>query len=115
MASGSGWFLLVCLAGGGCRCNLWVWLVVVVVWRYIDFLILLIPTPLVNVLFCSSIPTFCSFFIFFILYQYRMYQLKLLTKQCISHLENSCNLQQLNLVTQQSQKHKWTEVVQKDP
>ena len=34
----------------------------VVVRRYIDFLILLIPTPLVSVLFCSSIPTFCSFF-----------------------------------------------------
>ena len=46
MASGSGW-------------NLWVWLVVIR--RYIDFLILLIPTPLVSVLFCSSIPTFCSF------------------------------------------------------
>ena len=27
----------------------------------IDFLILLIPTPLVFVLFCSSSPTFCSF------------------------------------------------------
>ena len=26
--------------------------------RYIDFIILLIPTPLVSVLFCSSIPTF---------------------------------------------------------
>ena len=40
----------------------------VVVRRYIDFLILLIPTPLVSVLFCSSIPTFCSFFkIFFVL------------------------------------------------
>ena len=49
MASGSGW-------------NLWVWLVGVVVRRYIDFLILLIPTPLVYVLFCSSIPTFCSCF-----------------------------------------------------
>ena len=49
VASGSGW-------------NLWVWLVGVVVRRYIDFLILLIPTPLVSVLFCSSIPTFCSFF-----------------------------------------------------
>ena len=59
MASGSGW-------------NLWVWLLGVVVRRYIDFLILLIPTPLVyyyyyylllllSVLFCSSIPTFCSF------------------------------------------------------
>ena len=32
----------------------------VVVRRYIDFLILPIPT-LVSVLFCSSIPTFCSF------------------------------------------------------
>ena len=56
VASGSGW-------------NLWVWLLGVVVRRYIHFLILLIPTPLVSVLFCSSIPTFCSFFkMFFILY-----------------------------------------------
>ena len=47
MASRSGW-------------NLWVWLLGVVVRRYIVFLILLIPTPLVSVLFCSSIPTFCS-------------------------------------------------------
>ena len=47
-ASGSGW-------------NLWVWQVGVVARTYIDFLILLIPTPLVSVLFCSSIPTFCSF------------------------------------------------------
>ena len=38
------------------------WLVGVVVRRYIDFHILFIPTPLVSVLFCSSIPTFCSFF-----------------------------------------------------
>ena len=38
MASGSGW-------------NLWVWLVGMVVRRYIDFLILLIPTPLVFVRF----------------------------------------------------------------
>ena len=36
-------------------------LVGVVVRRYIDFLILFIPTPLVSDLFCSSIPTFCSF------------------------------------------------------
>ena len=42
VASGSGW-------------NLWVGLVGVVVRRYI---ILLIPTSLVSVLFCSSIPTF---------------------------------------------------------
>ena len=40
--------------------NLWVWLVGVVVRRYIDFIILLIPTPLVSVHFYSSIPTFCS-------------------------------------------------------
>ena len=46
MTSGSGW-------------NLWVWLVGVVVRRYIDFLTLLIPTPLVSVIFCSIIPTFC--------------------------------------------------------
>ena len=44
VASGSGW-------------NLWVWLLGVVVRRYIDFLILLILTPLVSVLF---LPTFCS-------------------------------------------------------
>ena len=42
------------------RCNLWVWLLGVVVRSYIDFLVLLIPTPLVSVLFYSSIPTFCS-------------------------------------------------------
>ena len=39
----------------------------VVVRRYIDFFILLIPTPLVSVLFCSSIPTFCSFKMLFVL------------------------------------------------
>ena len=55
---------------GGCGWNVWVWLVVVVVRRYIDFLILLIPTPLVSVLFCSSIPTFCSFFNVFVLVVY---------------------------------------------
>ena len=59
VASGSGW-------------NLWVWLLGVVVRRYmyIDFLILLIPTPLVSVPFCSSIPTFCSFKIFFLVLVY---------------------------------------------
>ena len=47
-ASGSGW-------------NLWVWLVGVVVRRYIDFLILYLSLLLyISVLFCSSIPTFCS-------------------------------------------------------
>ena len=68
MANGSGRNLRVRLAGGGCGWNLWVWLVRVVVMRYIDFLILLIPTPLVSALFCSSIPTFCSFLkMFFVL------------------------------------------------
>ena len=59
MASGSGW-------------NLWVWLLGVVLRRYIDFLILLIPTPLVSVLFCSSIPTFFVHFVnvFTFLFQY---------------------------------------------
>ena len=68
VASGSGW-------------NLWVWLLGVVVRRYIDFLILLIPTPLVSVLFCSSIPTFFifkkCFSFFYILYSC------LLLGQCI--------------------------------
>ena len=49
VASGSGW-------------NLWVWLLGVVLRRYIDFLILLIPTPLVSVLFGNSIPTFLFIF-----------------------------------------------------
>ena len=43
------------------NCGEWVESMGVVVRRYIDFLILLIPTPLVSVLFYSSIPTFCSF------------------------------------------------------
>ena len=47
VASGSGW-------------NLWVWLLGVVLRRYIDFLILLIPTPLVSVLF--AVPTFLIIF-----------------------------------------------------
>ena len=51
VASGSGW-------------KLWVWLLGVVVRRYIDFLILLIPTPLVSDLFYSSILLFVLFFIF---------------------------------------------------
>ena len=42
-----------------------------VVVRCIDFFILLIPTPLISVLFYSSIPTFCSFFkLFSLLFQY---------------------------------------------
>ena len=52
MASGSGW-------------NLWVWLLGVVLRRYIDFLILLIPTPLVSVLFCSFFKCFSFLFQYF--------------------------------------------------
>ena len=56
VASGSGW-------------NLWVWLLGVVLRRYIDFLILLIPTtPLVSVIFAAASLLFCSFFkMFFVL------------------------------------------------
>ena len=50
VASGSGW-------------NLWVWLLGVVVRRYIDFLILLIPTPLVSVIF--------PYFLFILLNDFR--------------------------------------------
>ena len=52
MASGSGW-------------NLWVWLVGVVVKRYIDFLILLIPNPLVSGGFFQQHPYFLFFFLMF--------------------------------------------------
>ena len=73
VASGSGW-------------NLWVWLLGVVVRRYIDFLILLIPTPLVSVLFYSSIPTFLFIFlnVFRSLYIYLQYNniMASLTKWC---------------------------------
>ena len=52
----SGWNVWVWLVGVVSR--RWVWLVGVVERRYIDFFILLIPTPLVSV---PSMPTFCSF------------------------------------------------------
>ena len=45
VASGSGW-------------NLWVWLVDVVVRRYIYFIILVIPTPLVSVFFLQQHSSF---------------------------------------------------------
>ena len=48
--SGSGW-------------NLWVWLLGAVVRRYIDFLILLIPTPLVSVLYFQQHPYFLFIFL----------------------------------------------------
>ena len=45
----------------GSKWNIWVWLLGVVVRRYIDFLILLIPTPLVSVLFYSASLLFFHF------------------------------------------------------
>ena len=61
----SGWHIWVWLVGVVSRRRVWLvgWVesMGVVVRRYIDFLILLIPTPLVSVHFCSCIPTFCSF------------------------------------------------------
>ena len=55
VASGSGW-------------NLWVWLLGVVVRRYIDFLKLLIHTPLVSVLFSLLFVLFLKCYSF--LFQY---------------------------------------------
>ena len=63
VASRNGWNLWVWLAGGGFGWNLWVSVASGCGCKEVDFLMLLIPTPLVSVLFCSSIPTFCSFFI----------------------------------------------------
>ena len=54
VASGSGW-------------NLWVWLVGVVVRRYIEILIITYPNSSCICFFCSSIPTFVLFFLFFVL------------------------------------------------
>ena len=56
MASGSGWNLWMWLAGGGCGWNMCGCGCKEII--YVDVLILLIPTPLVSALFCSSIPTF---------------------------------------------------------
>ena len=61
MASGSRWNLWVWLAGSGCGWNVWVWLVGVVVRRYIDFLILLIPTPLYLLFFTAASLLFVHF------------------------------------------------------
>ena len=60
--------------------NVWVWLVGAVVRRYIDFFLLLIPTPLVSVLFLQQHPTFCSFlkcfsFLFLYFFVIKMYVL----------------------------------------
>ena len=62
VASGSGWNLWVSYISLKPHPVATVWLLGVVLRRYIDFLILLIPTPLVSVLFGSSIPTFLFIF-----------------------------------------------------
>ena len=54
VASGSGW-------------KIWVWLVGVVVRSYIDFIILLISTLLVSVLFCTASLLLVHFFNVFVL------------------------------------------------
>ena len=81
VASGCGEQEVGVASGGGW--NLWVWLLGVVVRRYIDFLILLIPTPLVSVLFYSSIPTFFFFFSFFKIE---------VNKYCVTHSNIPCGL-----------------------
>ena len=81
VASWSGW-------------NLWVWLLGVVVRRYIDFLILLIPTPLVSVLFYSSIPTFlfhlkkCFSFLFQYFFVIKFYVLNIFLRSINTHTGN---------------------------
>ena len=90
VASGSGW-------------NLWVWLLGVVLRRYIDFLILLIPTPLVSVLFAAASLPFCSFFkMFFVLVLYRMqksneywelYNNRVIKSHCI------CKMSKLDIIS----------------
>ena len=57
LVSGSGW-------------NLWVWLLGMVVRRHIFSLILLIPTPLVSVLFLQQHPYFFFFFLMFFVLVY---------------------------------------------
>ena len=56
VVSGSGW-------------NLWVWLRVSSRCGCKEVYIF-IPTPLVSALFCSSIPTFCSFLKYFSFFEY---------------------------------------------
>ena len=63
VASGFGWNLWVWLAGGGCGRICRLWLVGVVVRRYIHFLILLIPTPL---LICSFLQQHTYFLFIFL-------------------------------------------------
>ena len=88
MASRSGWNLWLWLAEGGCGWNLWVWLVGMVIRRYINFLILLIPT-LVSALFWQQHPYFfvhfqnvfhfCSSYVIIFCTVYKSLQLLLYT------------------------------------
>ena len=59
----SGWNVWVWLVGVVSR--RWVWLVGVVVRRCIDFIILLIPTPLVSVLFAAASLLFVHFYVLY--------------------------------------------------
>ena len=56
------WVQFMGVASGCGEQEVGVWLVGVVVRRYIDFLILLIPTPLVSVLFLQQHPYFLFIF-----------------------------------------------------
>ena len=80
VASGSGW-------------NLWVWLLGVVLRRYIDFLIPFIPTPLVSVLFCSSIPTFLFILLMFLR---SLYNIFIMYEEIISYYYLYKNRKQLS-------------------
>ena len=88
------------LAGGGCGWNLWVWLVDVVVRRYIDFLILCLSLLLLYLFclsllllylffFCSSIPTDSMIFMYPIIpnYEYQVLSVfnhyRLLKRTCL--------------------------------
>ena len=80
VASGSGW-------------NLWVWLLGVVVRRYIDFLILLIPTPLVSVLFTAASLLFVHFYkknslLFQYFFVIKFYVLKFFSHSINTHTGN---------------------------
>ena len=69
------------------------WLLGVVVRRYIDFLILLIPTPLVSVLFYSSIPTLNLLFLkmyFVLVYKVTIEQLAVHVAPRISSSLKKC-------------------------
>ena len=69
----------------------WVWLMGVIVRRYIDFLILLIPTPLVYIwVFLQQHPYFLFIFLmFFVLVIYTLYSIKYIIASEASFLVRS--------------------------